>query len=153
MKYKPYRRNIRTRESLPVVINKQIMCPFCNPPHPIAPDKLANCGTRLKVSAEQMVILAHTVKEKRYKCLKCGEGGGEMVMSGTGFVHLVECKPDLKLLNEPPPVSERARFVFHLPEKVRKLFEKYTGEAKELHEIDERGNDTGKVLGYFFYKG
>jgi len=157
MKYKPNRPNVRTRTATPLVNKKsgkvEIMCPFCKPSHPIFPDKVASCGTQIIVSAQQVVILSHYAKEKKYKCLKCGETGGEMVMSGTGFVHLADCKPEMKLLNDPPPVTKRAEWVFHLPLKVRAMIEARTGEAKELQEIDEKGQPTGKVLGYFFYKG
>lgn len=76
-----------------------------------------------------------------------------MVVYGSGFVHLENCKPDTLLLSEVPNLSVFAKLVFKLPEKLRrKIEERMSSRAQALEEIDDKGNKTGKVLGYFFLK-
>lgn len=76
-----------------------------------------------------------------------------MVKYMNGYVHIQECAPEKKLLAAIPPLSKYAQVVFHLPPKIRGQIEKRTGIAKQLDEIDPEGKPTGKVLGYFFWKG
>jgi len=147
---------VTVRELLPRIIEKkdevQILCPFCEPPHPIAVGKPSACGTQLKVTAVQSVFPARTVHKYDLKCIKCHQGGGQMIQFNQGYVHLHECSPGTKLLTEAPQFSRLARTVFHLPTPIRNLFEKQLGKAKEIKEVDPKGVDTGVVLGYFFYR-
>lgn len=55
-------------------------------------------------------------------------------------------------MTEVPEFSRWAERVFHLPLPMRNVVERYTGAAKQVKEVDPHGQDTGKVLGYFFYK-
>jgi hypothetical protein len=130
----------------------QILCPFCPIPHPIAIGKESVCGTTLHVTAMQTVLPARTVNKHKLVCFKCKQGGGEMVRFNQGFIHAVDCAPDTKLLAGPPEFSRWARIVHQLPDWLRKPIEKRTGRADIVHEVDPEGTDTGKVLGYFFYK-
>ena len=158
MKHKSPKSLVRTREAIPGVNNPgkgsaELTCPFCTPTHSLYPDKPAPCGTIIQVKAVQVVIPQHTVKQKGIKCLKCGESTGEMVQYMNGYIHLIDCQPETKLMAEPPKFSKIAQIVYNLPERVRKYIEPRTGAAKEVQEIDPNGKPTGKVLGHFFYKG
>lgn len=147
---------VTVRELPPRVIEKkdevQILCPFCEPPHPIAVGRPAACGTTLKVTAVQAVIPARTVNKHNLVCIKCHKSGGQMIQFNQGYIHLHECTPGTKLLTEAPQFSKLARTIFHLPAPLRGVLEKRLGKAKEIKEVDPQGNDTGKVLGYFFYR-
>lgn len=157
MKYKPVRREIKTRELPPKVEATKkgvvVSCPFCTPPHAIIPGVVSPCGTTLRVTAVQEVMSAHGTRHNDIKCLKCGQTGKEMVRYRSGFVCLAECKPGTKLMTEIPPLSKVAKLVYRLPVKLRSFVEKSTGAAKELQEIDIEGKPTGGVVGYFFWKG
>ena len=160
MKHKSNRPDIKIRELPPRTTEKngevQILCPFCEPPHPIAVGREAACGTLLKVTAVQVLIPSRTVNRDKLICVKCHKGGGEMVKYHQGYVHLHECTPHTKLMTEPPPFSRLAGVLYGLPSPIRNPVEKYLGKwigtAKQVKEVDPSGNDTGKVLGYFFYK-
>ena len=76
-----------------------------------------------------------------------------MVKYRNGFVHLDDCAPGKKLLTDIPPFSNVAKVIYKLPAKLRSFIEKHMGATKELQEIDAEGKYTGKVLGYFFWKG
>jgi hypothetical protein len=105
------------------------------------------------VTAVQTVIPQRTVRDQNLTCLKCHQQGkGEMVRYMNGFIHLVDCAPETKLLAQPPKFSALAKYVFNLPEKVRARVEKRTGKAQRVEEIDAEGRETGKTLGYFFVK-
>lgn len=157
MKHKSTRSDVKTRELPPKVVQTKkgvmIQCPYCNPPHAILPGVESQCGTTLRVTAVQKYLNPHATRHNKLICLKCGQGGGEMVRYRNGFVHMQECAPDTKLMTEIPPLSKVARLVYKLPVKLRALIEKRTGEVKELQEIDKEGKPTGLVLGYFFWKG
>lgn len=127
-----------------------VLCPFCALPHTLLPGQESPCGTMLKVMAVQVVMTSHASKHKKIPCLKCKQIGGEMVHYGSGFVHLADCTPGTRLLPTLPAFSKRAAFIFRLPRRVRALVEKSTGRVQEVREIDDKGNDTGKILGYFF---
>lgn len=157
MKYKPQRSDIKTRENLPKVVQTkkgvEIQCPFCIPPHALLPGVESPCGTTLKVTAVQMYLTSHATRHNSLRCLKCGQVGGEMTRYRNGYVHMNDCMPGTKLLTEIPKLNKTAAVVYRMPPKIRKVLEKKTGVAKQLQEIDAEGNQTGKVLGYFFWKG
>lgn len=157
MKHKPNRPDVRTREALPKVENGKkgvaVLCPFCKPSHAILPGVRSPCGTILDIKAIQPILLAHTARRDGVKCLKCGETGKEMIQYHEGFICLEDCRPNLKLVTEHPPLSNVARFVHGLPAKLRAMVEKRLGIVIELKDFDKEGNVTGKTLGYFFSKG
>jgi len=130
--------------------NVQILCPFCEPSHPIYPHKISACGTLLKVAAVQTVYPARTLKKAEVVCVKCGKPGGEMVAYGRGFVHVQECNPERKLLAEAPTYSEWARRVYNMPNWLRGWLERFTGAATEVIELDGEGRETGRIIGYYF---
>lgn len=131
----------------------QAFCPFCNPPHPLFPGQDSACGTSLKVTAVQTVIPTRLARMNKIVCVKCHKmGGGDMVKFNNGYIHLADCAPEVKLLAVPPKFSKWAEIVFGLPPMLRGLIEPKTGAAKQINEIDAEGKDTGKVLGYFFYR-
>lgn len=146
----------RTREALPSMfktkIGVQILCPFCKPTHAIAPGEPSPCGTVLKLTAVQDIIPTRIVRIQNLKCLKCHEGGGEMVPYMGGFVHLNDCDPKVRLLPQHPNYNPFAGMVFRMPQRARAAIEKITGRAQRVDEIDGEGNHTGKVMGYFFMK-
>lgn len=158
MKHKSLRSPVNTREANPGIQTdkdgtKLLTCPFCYPPHILYPEKPSPCGTYIQVKAVQVIIPARTSKKSNLICLKCHQGGGEMVRYMNGFIHKEDCDPSTKFLAEPPKFNKLAKLVFHLPEKIRNVAEKKTGPAKEVQEIDPQGVPTGKVLGYLFDKG
>ena len=147
-----------TRE-LPPKVRKmerglQLMCPFCVPTHPIVPGQESLCGTSVKVTAIQTIIPARTANDKGLRCMKCHVvGKGPMVRSGNGFVHKEDCVPGTKVLNEPPPHSGLAQFVYNMKDgRLKTWIEKRQGRAQCVKEIDVEGNETGKILSYFFLK-
>lgn len=151
-------RDLHTREKYPL-LNKteegvQVMCPFCTPSHPILPEVDSPCGTTLKVTAIQSILTSHGARQNKIICIKCGKTeGGEMVRYMNGFVHIADCAPGTRLLTTPPAYSRLAWFVFRMPLAIRKWIEKSSGKAQAVKEIDPSGKETGRVLGYFFFKG
>ena len=157
-KSKPsYKPEIKVREAPPRVKedpkSPALLCPFCEITHPISIGQDSACGTILRVTAVQTILPARTVRQRGIKCFKCGKGEGEMVRFNQGFIHLKDCQPNTKLMAETPAFSSYAEYVFKLPAWLRKPIEKKTGFAKQVKEIDQDGVDTGKILGYFFFKG
>jgi hypothetical protein len=75
-----------------------------------------------------------------------------MVHYRNGYIHLTNCSPQVKFLQDVPKFSPVAKVIFSLPPKVRGLIERLTGRADQVLEIDEHGEKTGKTLGYFFYQ-
>ncbi len=155
---KAFKPQVITRELPPKVRQTkdgyQLMCPFCIPPHPIVPGQQASCGTEVKVSAVQTVIPARTANDKGLRCMKCHEvGKGPMVRSGDGFVHQADCAPGTTVLTNPPPNSRFARRVYNMKDGwLKRWMEKRNGKAQCVKEIDPQGNETGKILSYFFLK-
>lgn len=152
-----YKPETKIREAAPKVMEiageMKIMCPFCEIPHPIAIGKQAPCGTQVKVTAVQITIPARTVHKYGMKCIKCGKSDGEMTPFNNGYVHLADCMPGTKLMADPPAQYSRwAKMIYTLPEWIRKLVEARTGAVKRVDEIDPQGQETGKTLGYIFYK-
>jgi len=157
MKYKAPRNPIKTREATPGTRKTkngvEIMCPFCLVPHPITPNKPSTCGTQIHVKAVQYLISQHTAKQKGIICMKCHQAaGGDMVSCMNGFIHTYDCAPGTIVLSSEPKYDKWAAKVYKLPKKVRSIIEKRMGEVKEIKEIDVAGVETGKILGYFFYK-
>jgi hypothetical protein len=156
-KHKPERSNFKIRE-LPPQLRKtregmQVLCPFCEQPHPLLPGIDSPCGTTLKVTAVQTILTSHAAKQGDIFCLKCGKTGGEMIHYMNGWIHLVDCDPSTKLLNSVPKLSRMAKIVYRMPRWLQKPIEKHTGRAQEVQEIDPDGKKTGKILGYFFWSG
>lgn len=153
-KKKTYRPPSATRERVPlfreVSGNTMVLCPFCDPPHPIWPDKISDCGTMLKVMAVQQVFTSRTLKKADVVCIRCGKGGGAMVAYGRGFVHTENCNPERRLLTSVPVYSEWARRVYNMPKRLNAIIQKFTGPVIQVHEVDEFGKETGNVLGYYF---
>lgn len=151
---KPNKNSVRLREQPPTPrVGKQgyeLLCPFCVPTHPLFPGAAAPCGTQLKITAVQVVFPSYVTKQRRFKCVKCGQSGGEMVQYNSGYVHLEDCAPGTHLLAMPPKFSPVARLVHGLPEWLQKRVERRTGYVQQVKEIDPNGKETGKVLGYFF---
>lgn len=157
MKYKAPRNPIKTREALPKIRKTkhgaEILCPFCPVPHIILPGKPTTCGTEIVVKAVQKMITQHTAKHNGITCMKCHKSdGGDMVACMNGFIHAFDCSPGTVVLSSEPKYDKWAKQVFNLPSKIRKVIEKKMGEVKEIKEIDVDGKETGKILGYFFYK-
>lgn len=157
-KHKGTRSEIKVREASPGLNQTkdgvEVMCPFCTPPHPLLPGADSPCGTTLKVTAVQSILTSHGSKQQDIRCIKCHQaGGGDMVRYRGGFVHLHDCLPGTKLLAEPPRFSKMARAVFGMPAWMRGGVEKRLGKAQQVKEIDPQGKETGRVLGYFFWKG
>jgi len=131
-----------------------MLCPFCVPPHPLVPGQQAACGTVVRVTAIQTVVPARTAHKYDLRCLKCHEtGGGPMVRSGNGYVHQADCVPGTRILTEPPPNSKFAERVFGMKDGMpRRFIENRYGKAQCVREVDVDGNETGKILSYFFQK-
>jgi hypothetical protein len=155
MKHKHYTPSIKTRE-LPPIAHKTrggvaLMCPFCNPTHPLVPGQPNNCGTEIRVTAVQAIVSARTVRQEGLTCVKCRvKGSGEMVRYMNGYIHFQECAPEIKLLRETPKYSRWAELVYRFPEGIRAKIEKMTGIVQMVHELTPEGAETGKVQGYFF---
>jgi hypothetical protein len=131
----------------------EILCPFCIPTHPMKADTPSPCGSLLKVTAVQPVFKKPAVMRRELKCVKCGKGGGEMIMYMNGFVHLPDCTPEKRLLPSIPPSDRRARFVYRLKEgKLKEWLEKQWGKVQVVWDITDGGEKKG-ILSYFFLKG
>lgn len=153
---KTYKPEVTVRE-LPPKIQKagdgvQILCPFCAVPHPISIAQNAPCGTKMSVLAVQTIYPTRTVNKYKFTCLKCGQGGGEMIRFNNGYVHVSDCAPSVKLLVSVPEFSRLAKIVGASPKWLSALIERYTGKVQEVKEIDAQGRDTGVTLGYFFLR-
>jgi len=157
MKYKPQKPLVKTREATPMSRRTKkgvdLLCPFCHPTHTLAPNKPSACGTVIRVVATQYLISARTAKNKGVICLKCHkDSGGDMAQCQNGYIHVHDCAPGTVIMTQQPDYSKLAELVFKLPVKLREQFEKKLGSVKEIAEIDADGKETGKILGYFFYK-
>lgn len=129
-----------------------LWCPFCHPTHKILPGMESACGTRLEVRAVQMVFKAKY--EKDMVCVKCGQGGGEMVLFRNAFIHVHDCTPGVAALTEEPKFTPLARIVYSIPwPSLKTRVEKRTGRAMKVDEVTPEGERTGKVLGYAFFEG
>ena len=145
---------VTRRSSLPLVETikggKVLMCPFCKPSHPVVPFQQAQCGTMIEVQAVQEVYRAKF--DKRIKCAKCGQGGGEMVRWQNAFLHVIDCAPEIRTMAEPPKYSKLAGVVYNMQASwIKSQLEKFTGKAVPVDEVTPDGQKTGVVLGHFFY--
>jgi hypothetical protein len=131
--------------------NAVLLCLFCTPTHPLNPSAPASCGTRLVLTAEQTVIRAKF--NKNLVCVKCGKGGGEMVMFQNSYIHIHDCNPGVMAMREPPKFSKFAEIVNTMPNQfIKSRIEKITGRAMPVEEVDPKGVKTGQIWGYFFWK-
>lgn len=131
--------------------NTLLICPFCAVPHALTPNVPSQCGTRLILTAEQVVFRAKA--DKRFICVKCGKGGGEMVRFQNAYIHTHNCSPGVVTMTEPPRFSRMAGLVSKVRnERIRKSIERFTGRAMPVDEVREDGTRTGVVLGHFFHK-
>lgn len=147
----------RMREMAPKLYEKDgtamVLCPWCTPTHPLLPEESSPCGTRIKITAVQTIYTEAFVAEHKLTCAKCGQGGGEMIEYKKVYAHLPDCKPDTFLLADQPHYTFLAAVVFQMKEgRLRDILEKKYGLAQKVMEIDEKGAQTNKVLGYFFLK-
>lgn len=146
----------RVRSGIPKMLKDKsgktlLVCPFCPVPHPLYPNVPAKCGTRLILTAEQIVYRAKA--DKRFVCVKCGKGGGEMVKYQNAYIHIEDCAPGVMTMTEPPKFSRLAGLVSKVKsERTRKFIEQFTGRAMPVDEVTENGTRTGVVLGHFFFK-
>jgi len=149
-----YRNPLRTREAIPKLKKTkdgvELLCPFCDPPHPILPGVPTVCGATLRVTAVQQIIISRVTKHEKLICMKCHQGGGEMVKFMNGFVHLVECAPDVNLIADPPKNSKVAKRIYGFPKRLRAIIEKFTGVVNIVKVVDPLGNETGEIQSYFF---
>jgi len=130
--------------------NAILLCPFCKPTHPLRAENDASCGTVLQVRAVQLVYKAKF--DKTLVCVKCMQGGGEMVRFQNGYVHTHDCAPGVVTLEKPPDFSKFAERVYGMPPRVKKIFENIFGTAVPVLEVMPGGEKTGITLGYFFKK-
>jgi hypothetical protein len=131
--------------------NAILNCPFCEPTHPLRPENNAQCGTMLQVRAVQITYKAKY--DKRFVCVKCGKGGGEMVKFQNGFVHTHNCSPGVVTLENPPAFSKLAERIHAMPPMMKKSLEAIFGETIPVLEVMPDGTKTGVTLGYFFKRG
>lgn len=146
---------IRRREAQPLVKQTKkgviMYCPFCKPPHPIVPGVDMPCGSRLEVKVVQMTISASVARANKIVCIKCGGTGvGELAPFHDGYVHILDCKPNVRIATVMPRRSLVARLVSKMPQALRRGIEKRTGRAQAIHVIDKEGKETGQIAGYFF---
>ena len=86
----------------------RILCPFCQPPHEILPDRQSPCGTSLELKAVQRTF-THVA------CALCGQSQGTLVKRGERMIHDYDCTPGAKIYTVPPPRSRMAGIVWKLP--------------------------------------
>jgi len=128
-----------------------LLCPFCADPHPIMPFVASPCGTMVTFYAEQTIYRAKA--DKRFVCAKCGEGNGEMVKWNDAFIHVPDCKPEVKTLLEPPTYSKLARYIHNMRDgKIKGFSQRVFGRTVAVEEVTPDGKLTGRVLGYFFQR-
>lgn len=147
--------NVREKPPIPMPTKTgvELRCPFCDDHHVLDPSAESPCGTKVEVLAIQEVLSRKLVRKEGLVCVKCHAPGGEMVRYRNSYVHLENCAPETRLLQEIPKFSFLAALVYKIHPRARGLVERVTGRADQVLEIDEFGNKTGKVLGYFFWKG
>ena len=156
MKHNSPQQKRTERTAIPRIVkdkggNAVLLCPFCNPPHPLVPGTPSLCGTILSLTATQPVYRAKY--DKTMVCVKCGKGSGQMVLFQNGFIHTNDCAPGVMALSDPPKYSALAKYVYNLRAgKFKKFVEGITGKAMIVEEITPDGKKTGVILGHFFPK-
>lgn len=153
--YRPDPLKVVERELAPKVQKEKdgsmvLLCPHCPIPHIIRVDQPSACGTLLRVVAVQPIYKAKYFKEMI--CAKCGKDGGEMVQQNQGFIHANNCVPGLVTLNDPPPFSKTAKWVYNMkPSQIKELLKKNLGTPQPVYEQTPEGAKTDIILGYVFY--
>lgn len=150
-----FRAPATTREQQPMMggdkTHPVLLCPFCNPTHPLGIGPENPCGTIINVTAVQTVYKAKL--NPGMTCVRCKQAGGTMVKYLQGFAHTHECVKGLVLLPFIPEDNRFARFVFNMKDgKLKEFLQRKNGIAQPIREIDPQGNETEKILGHFFYK-
>ena len=131
--------------------NSLLLCPFCTPPHTLHPSIPSPCGTILVLTAEQVVYKAKY--NKKMVCVKCKQGGGEMVRFQGALIHTHNCAPGVMTMTVPPKYSKAAKFVHGMKSPfLKSMLEKYLGRTMPVEEVTPDGSRTGVVLGHFFLK-
>lgn len=129
----------RNRERAPKMSyqgNKMlILCPYCNPPHPIEANRPAPCGTLLRITASQELY-------RNVSCALCKKNDEVLVRVGSLFRHVHECSPGLKLYAIPPKPAFSARLAFLFPKPSHLIFVKLFGK------LPVRLSRDGKVVGF-----
>lgn len=128
-----------------------LLCPFCNPTHPLRADGISPCGTSLRVQAVQTVYRANY--SKNMVCVKCGKSNGNMVSwQGTAYVHTPDCTPGTVTLPEAPRYFKLAALAGK-NNAFAKTVEKIFGyRAQRVDEVDQKGQRTGVILGWTWIK-
>ena len=103
-----WHQNQKTREASPLLDGKNILCPFCNPTHPLVPG-INPCGTQIKISAVQNIFRNRT-------CALCNKTGGEMICVNNIYVHAHMCTPGKFIYAVPPKPSAVAGLFYKSPE-------------------------------------
>lgn len=156
MKKNSIRPAVTYREALPKLEKDKnganiLMCPFCDPTHPILPFVPSACGTGIEIKAIQKIYEGKYNKDMI--CAKCHERGGKMVLWNNAFIHAHNCTPGVSVLAEEPKYSRVARFVYGMKEgKIKDLIQNRLGRAVAVDEVTPEGNKTGRVLGHFFHR-
>lgn len=117
-----------------------VMCPYCDPPHPISTLEVSNCGTMLEINAVQAVF-------KGQKCALCGQTNGQQVMAANKYVHAHECTPGRKVFATPPKKYLSARLMWKLPDFFQVWVARKFGRV-----VLELKNGENKVTGYTWQK-
>ena len=112
----------------------EIQCPFCFPPHQLAVDIRARCGTILELKAIQLLYSS-------VKCALCGGMQGTMVKIGERYRHSFDCKPGHKIYTVPPEVSRSAEFFWNWPNRFHTFMWKYL--RKKITKVSSEGKITG----------
>ena len=114
----------RQHRSRPALIKQvkgetQILCPFCQPPHPISPME-SSCGTILKLEAQQRMFTS-------VACALCGQSHGTLLKRGERYIHDYDCKPGTRIYTVPPPRSRLAAIVYRMPTAFHRFLAKRFG--------------------------
>lgn len=112
----------------------EIHCPFCFPPHVLAVDIRAKCGTILELKAVQTLY-------SDVKCALCGKAQGTMVKIGERYRHSFECTPGHTIYTVPPEVSKSAAFFWNWPDRFHTFMWKSLG--KKIIQVSSEGMITG----------
>lgn len=146
---------VTSRTATPKVVKDDhganiLMCPFCSEAHPISPFTPSPCGTRVVVTAEQVVFSAKY--NDKMVCAKCHKGGGKMVMWHDAFLHVPDCDPSIRTPLSPPNFSKLAEFVYKRKGRLKAWLERMYGKAMIVEEVMPDGTLTGNIHGYYFQK-
>lgn len=112
----------------------EIQCPFCFPPHQLAVDIRARCGTILELKAIQLLYSS-------VKCALCGGAQGTMVKIGERYRHSFDCKPGHTIYTVPPKASKSAAYFWRFPEGIHKLVWRYLG--RKVIQLSTEGQIAG----------